>query len=288
MSLSIVIVTFKSDHIIDKLIKSIPEKYNILVIENSLDKNLKKRLEVNFHNVQVYLPKENLGYSKGLNFGVKQAKTKYVLCLVADVIFERSTILTIEKICNHIFNFAIIAPTYRNENVYKNYIEKKDEKADTLDVGNNKLLEVSEVDGAAFVINKSKFKSNIMDEKIFMYFENIDMCFNTLRRGEKIYAILNAKFDHLGLQSSETKYSVEIKKNRNWHYCWSKFYFYKKNYNFFYALGKIWPNFFRSLSLFIKSKIKKDFENSEYAKAELSGILNSIINKKSFYRPKIF
>ena len=52
-------------------------------------------------------------------------------------------------------NFAIIAPTYRNENVYKNYIEKKDEKADTLDVGNNKLLEVSEVDGAAFVINKS-------------------------------------------------------------------------------------------------------------------------------------
>ena len=50
MSLSIVIVTFKSDHIIDKLIKSIPEKYNILVIENSLDKNLKKRLEVNFHN----------------------------------------------------------------------------------------------------------------------------------------------------------------------------------------------------------------------------------------------
>ena len=28
----------------------------------------------------------------------------------------------------------------------------------------------------------------------------------------------------------------------------------KKNYNFFYALGKIWPNFFRSLSLFIKSK----------------------------------
>ena len=73
---------------------------------------------------------------------MKQAKTKYVLCLVADVIFEKSTLLTIEKICNHIFNFAIIAPTYRNENVYKNYIEKKDEMADTLDVGNKKLLEV--------------------------------------------------------------------------------------------------------------------------------------------------
>ena len=106
MSLSIVIVTYKSDHIIDRLIKSIPEKYNVFVIENSQDKNLKKRLEVNFHNVKVYLPNENLGYSKGLNYGVKQAKTKYVLCLVADVIFEKSTLLILKKFVSN-FNFAM-------------------------------------------------------------------------------------------------------------------------------------------------------------------------------------
>ena len=31
--------------------------------------------------------------------------------------------------------------------------------------------------------------------------------------GEKIYAILNIKFDHLGLQSSEKKYSISLIRN---------------------------------------------------------------------------
>ena len=45
-----------------------------------------------------------------------------------------------------------------------------------------------------------------------MYFESTDMCLNTFKKGEKIYAILDVKFEHLGLQSSEAKYSDEIKK----------------------------------------------------------------------------
>ena len=88
MSLTIVIVTYKSNHLIQKMIKSIPEKFKVLIIENSLDKNLKNSLENNFRNVEVLLPKENLGYAGGINFGVKQAKTNHVLCLVADVIFD--------------------------------------------------------------------------------------------------------------------------------------------------------------------------------------------------------
>ena len=36
-----------------------------------------------------------------------------------------------------------------------------------------------------------------------MYFENTDMCFNILKNGGKIFVLLNLKFDHLGLQSSE-------------------------------------------------------------------------------------
>ncbi len=288
MSLSFVIVTFKSNHLIDNLIKSIPDKYDILIIENSLDTRLKKRLETNFKNVKVYIPDENLGYSQGLNYGVKEAKNKFVFCLVADVFFKKETFFSIEKICEEIENFAIIAPTYKNENTYKNYVEIKNNEQTIIEIENKKLLEVREIDGAAFVINREKFDTNIMDEKIFMYFESTDMCLNTFKKGEKIYAILDVKFEHLGLQSSEAKYSNEIKKNRNWHYCWSKFYFYKKNYNYFYALSKITPNFCRSLISIIKSFIKRDTENYDYAKAELGGIISSIFNKKSFYRPKIF
>ena len=64
-----------------------------------------------------WLLEENLGYSKGLNYGVKQAKTKYVLCLVADVIFERSTFLTIEEICNQILNFQVFESIFQHHHL---------------------------------------------------------------------------------------------------------------------------------------------------------------------------
>ena len=138
------------------------------------------------------------------------------------------------------------------------------------------------------MVNKKKFINDVMDKNIFMYFESTDMCLNTLRRGEKIYVILNVKFDHLGLQSSEKKYSEEITKSRNWHYCWSKFYFYRKNYNYVIALSKIFPNFLRSIIKISKSFFrKKDEHNYENALAELKGIVNSVLKKKSKYRPKI-
>ena len=44
MSLTIVIVTFKSQHLIIDLLKSIPKKYNVLIIENSKDLELKTKI----------------------------------------------------------------------------------------------------------------------------------------------------------------------------------------------------------------------------------------------------
>ena len=287
MSLTIVIVTFKSQHLIIDLLKSIPKKYKVLIIENSKDLGLKTKIESNFNNVKVHIPKENLGYAGGINYGVNIASTKYVFCLVADVIFESQTFYLLEEIVKKI-DFTIIAPTFKDESVYKNYIEHEDKNFKPFEIEDFQILQVKEVDGAAFIVNKNKFKGNIMDDKIFMYFESTDMCLNTYKRGEKIYAILNVKFDHLGLQSSESQFSSEIKKNRNWHYCWSKFYFYKKNYNYFYALSKITPNFLRALNTLIKASIKRDMKTYLNSKAEISGIINSVLNKKSSYRPKIF
>ena len=45
MNLSFVIVSFKSFHLIEKQIQSIENNHQIIVVENSLDKNLKEKLE---------------------------------------------------------------------------------------------------------------------------------------------------------------------------------------------------------------------------------------------------
>ena len=43
MNLSVVIVAFKSGHLLEKLILSIPKNYEIIIIENSLDREIKDK-----------------------------------------------------------------------------------------------------------------------------------------------------------------------------------------------------------------------------------------------------
>ena len=49
MDLTIVIVSFKSEDILHRCIKSIDKKYPIIVVENSIDKKLKLELEQKYN-----------------------------------------------------------------------------------------------------------------------------------------------------------------------------------------------------------------------------------------------
>ena len=84
------------------------------------------------------------------------------------MIFHYKSFTEIEKVCNSLEDFAIIAPTYNDESTFKNYIEKKKDKSKILNLNEKKILEVEEVDGAAFVVNKKKFINDVMDKNIFM------------------------------------------------------------------------------------------------------------------------
>ena len=78
MNLSFVIVSFKSFHLIEQQIQSIENNHQIIVVENSLDKNLKEKLEKLYSNVEVIIPESNLGYGKALNLGIKQSKNNFL------------------------------------------------------------------------------------------------------------------------------------------------------------------------------------------------------------------
>ena len=80
MNLSVVIVAFKSAHLLEKLILSIPKKYEVIIIENSLDKEIKNNFE-KYENVQVIIPKENLGYGKTFNLGLGMSKNNFTLII---------------------------------------------------------------------------------------------------------------------------------------------------------------------------------------------------------------
>ena len=96
-------------------------------------------------------------------------------------------------------------------------------------------------------------KNNIFDKNYFLYLEEIYLCKSIKRKSGKIYFAKNLKVNHLGFKGSvgASNYEKQNADNlRNWHYMWSSFYFYKKNYNYFFALNKMFGKFLRA---FIKT-----------------------------------
>ena len=274
MDLTIVIVSFQSGEILHRCLKSINNKYPVIIIENSINYNLKVELENKYQNLKCILPDENLGYGAGNNLGIKQAKTKYVLILNPDTILQDETIPNLLKQTKMVKDFAIMGPrVVQNENI-------------TFDSEEEICKSVEYIKGFAILFNKEKFIDlNYFDENYFLYFEEIDLCKRIINSGNKIYLVNNALINHIGGGSHEEKFSFEMELSRNWHWMWSTFYYYKKNYNYFYALRKVYKNLFSSIIKLIFYSIIFNSKKRKIYFQRLSGIINGIFGQRSWYRP---
>ena len=74
---------------------------------------------------------------------------------------------------------------------------------------------------------------------------------------------------------------------RNWHYCWSKFYYYRKHKNYFIALSKTFQNFKKSIFGMIKSLILSNPLQFKLHNAEFMGLTRSYLTMKSTRRMSI-
>ena len=286
MNLSIVIVSYESYHLIEKIILATQNKFEVIVIENSLDINLKNKLETKYTNIQVIIPSKNLGYAKSINLGLKKAKNKFVFFMAADVEISTKSFTELSNLVDTFNDFTMLAPTYFNEKIYKNYVfKKKDLGKKIRKINDYNLIEVEEIDGAAFIINKNKIDTNeIMDEKFFLYYESSDLCLRFRKEGKKLFVVDNCKFIHYGTKSSHPDIKIDIQISRNWHYCWSKFYFFNKHFGYFTGIRKTLPNLRKALTMCFINFLKNDKHLFKLHKAELSGLINSYFLKKSFYR----
>ena len=290
-------IAFLSHHskklIIDNVekIKNYNLDVSIIIVENSLDRSLKDFLENNYHSVKVYIPKENLGWGGGLNKALELAKDNFVFLNPADVNLSYECIKNLIECVKNFSDFTLLAPTYKDETIFKNYNENifslnKTKKKRFKILDKFLLQEVDFID-AHWVVNKSKIENlKIMDENFFLYFETMDMCRKFKKENKKMFIIENIKFDHFGGASHEKKYDFQASLSRNWHYNWSKFYYFSKNYSYLYALKKFLP-ILTKLAFKYLLKIFSSKKERSLIKAEINGAIASILKRKSSYRPFI-
>ena len=275
--ITIVITSFKSEKKIKNCLNSIDNQVKVLVIENSNNLNFKENLEKEFSNVECVLAGANIGYGSANNIGLKKVKTRYALILNPDTTLHSSALEKFIKVTEKINNFAIMAP----------YIQEEKNKFDKIYLKNIHPVEVENVKGFAMFLNISEFKDvGFFDENFFFYFEEIDLCKRLINHGKKIYLIPEIEIDHGGGVSHDQSINAEMELSRNWHWMWSTFNYHKKYKGFFVSFFIILPKMSSAIVKVLLYTLTFNKKKKIYYQ-RLSGLINAIMGKRSWYRPKV-
>ena len=271
--ITFVIVTYNSESVIQDCLNTLPSDSKKIIIENSNNINFEKDLKLKYDNIEVILS-ENIGMGAGNNIGLNACKTKFAYVLNPDTKLNQNTIKNLINGLSQISDFSIASPLNDDPN-YPNYKISNSYKKD------QNILSVDRIDGFSMLINLEKFTdNNFFDENFFLYLENDDLCLRVKNKNENIYIVKNSLINHTGGISK--KQNLEYL--RNWHWMWSKFYFNKKHYGFFKALFIIFFNLLSSSLKFIFYFITFNHHKKKIYRMRVSGLVNSILGNKSFFR----
>ena len=292
-NLTVVILTYKtSEKIILDCLFSIDPEVNVIIVENSENFIHQNLILSKFKNVQILCTGKNLGYGSGNNFGINSVKTDFALILNPDVICAEDFFKNISDIITNVENFSVIGCQYLYDDIFMpaGFFDRKKNKEFAKDFKNKKTKSLSKVEwvGCSMLLNLKKFKDReVFDKNFFLYFEEFDLCKSLIKSGENVYTSNQLKIHHLGFKSSlgenltENLNAIKIK---DWHYMWSSFYFYKKNYSFFYALNKNIGKFLSSFVKMIFYSVTFQKNNKNKYLYRFLGLYNSILGRPSDFR----
>ncbi|SDE18610.1 glycosyltransferase family 2 protein [Riemerella columbipharyngis] len=215
MKLSIIIVNYNVTALLRACLKSIEKfingiEYEVIVADNHSSDQSWKNLINEFPKVQFIGFSSNLGFSKANNKAVSHAKGEYLLLLNPDTEFEQEGMSEIIKFADQCQNFGclgvrmhnakgsflpeskrsvpnvinsfekIFSPFSSNHSQRKNYYRN--------DIKENTIAPVEVITGAFMLIkNKTYQEIGGLDERYFMYGEDIDICYTLLRMGFENY-----------------------------------------------------------------------------------------------------
>ncbi len=231
--LSIIIVNYNVKHFLEQALISVYKASQNLDIEvfvidnNSVDGSV-QMVQEKFPQVTLIANKQNTGFSKANNQGIKLATGKYILLLNPDTVVQEDTFVKIVEFMNDkpdcgglgvkmingegeflpeskrslptpwvafykVFGFARLFPKSKKFGKYHlSYLD------------NNKNHEVEVLSGAFMVIRKEVVdKIGMLDEDYFMYGEDIDYSYRITKAGYKNYYFSETQIIHYKGESTK-------------------------------------------------------------------------------------
>ena len=241
MNLSVIIVNYNVRQFLENALASIKRALEglqgeIIVIDNASTDGSVEMLRAKFPEVTVVENRENVGFARANNTGLKLARGRYILLINPDTIVQEDTFhvmlrffaehpgagLAGCKILNpdgsfqlpcrrsiptpwvaftKIFGLSAIFPNSRLFGKYNLTYLNPDES-----------YPVDAVSGSFMMVSREAYeKVGGLDESFFMYGEDLDWCYRLSRAGFTVYYVHSTKIVHFKGESTKRSEIDEIK-----------------------------------------------------------------------------
>ena len=164
--------------------------------------------------------KENLGYAKGNNIGIKEAQGEYIMLLNSDTVVKENAIGRLVDFLEENPDRDVVGPRLLNLDgtpqpncgrfpslpvvavmLFKEHFGGSEFVRCSLE----KSGLVDWLVGAAFMARRDVFeKAGLLDEKLFMYMEEVEWFYRVYQAGFKTYFLKDSEIVHLGRGSSKS------------------------------------------------------------------------------------
>ncbi len=219
--LSIVIVSYnaRADLVrcLESLARNAPHvSHETLVVDNASTDSSVDTVRTRWAGVRLIEAGVNLGFSKANNIGIRQSTGELVLLLNGDTIVPPGAIDALVAVLDRRPDVAIVGPKLvdghgRPELSFGDMISPLNELRQKLRVRSNveRLTsaerEVDWVSGACLMVRRTDAEAvGLLDERYFMYTEDVDFCAAVRMRGRRVLFTPAAEVIHLRGRSRQT------------------------------------------------------------------------------------
>lgn len=236
---TIIIVTYKSAHIVGEALKNIADKgYKIIIVDNNSQDDLENYLAKNYQNSQIELIKlgQNLGFSKANNIALRKTTTKYALLLNPDAIITEQSIENLVEQADKKVEIALVGAfdTKKEHPTTEEISQAIEDHKKTVKIfdENDHYIETNFICGGYMLLKMAIFqKIGFLDENLFLYGEDEEICDRTIANNYKIIQVKNSFVYHDEHSATKTKGLLEkyyLLYKRYYHMGWSRVYLKRK------------------------------------------------------------
>ena len=225
--IAIIIINYNFENFTIQLIESISRhtiknlNYQIIIVDNASDKDSFNKLQAYLNqfkdqnNIQLIRNKINTGFGGGNNLGVTKANSKYYAFINSDVILESDCLTAMNSFMDGHSEVGVSTPQMlnmegKNKACFNHFISPAYEilgrstlqwinpkKYPNIRKKYNEPLKVDTVAGSFMFFRASDFdKVGGFDPKIFLYYEETDICKRLNERGKSAFLVPDTTYKH--------------------------------------------------------------------------------------------